>query len=80
MAIIQTLLHYGSYLAAFYAVYLLAGSLAFGLVLWQKVYGKAPTTSRIWSRPRRSRRSHMVSRRSSCRSSTPKWLFGRKHY
>ncbi|TDY89299.1 UNVERIFIED_ORG: hypothetical protein DFO49_3409 [Herbaspirillum seropedicae] len=41
MAIIQTLLHYGSYLAAFYAVYLLAGSLAFGLVLWQKVYGKS---------------------------------------
>lgn len=40
MAIIQTLLHYGSYLAAFYAVYLLAGGLAFGLVLWQKVYGK----------------------------------------
>ena len=41
MALIQTLLHYASYLAAFYALYLLAGSLAFGLVLWQKVYGKA---------------------------------------
>lgn len=41
MAIIQTLLHYGSYLAAFYALYLLAGSLAFGLIVWQKVYSKS---------------------------------------
>lgn len=41
MAIIQTLLHIASYLAAFYALYLLAGSLAFGAVLWQKVYSKA---------------------------------------
>ncbi len=40
MAIIHTLLHYASYLAAFYALYLLAGSLAFGVVLWQKVYSK----------------------------------------
>ncbi|WP_413456636.1 hypothetical protein [Herbaspirillum huttiense] len=41
MAIIQTLLHIASYLAAFYALYLLAGSLAFGAVLWQKVYSKS---------------------------------------
>ncbi len=40
MAIIDTLLHYGSYLAAFYAFYVLAGMLAFGLFLHHKLYRK----------------------------------------
>jgi hypothetical protein len=47
MALIQTLLHYASYLAAFYALYLLAGSLAFGAVL-----GRRSTASRSASRCR----------------------------
>ncbi|MCP1572397.1 hypothetical protein RB25_05935 [Herbaspirillum rubrisubalbicans] len=41
MAIVPTLLHYASYLAAFYALYLLAGALGFGLFVWQSVYHKA---------------------------------------
>jgi hypothetical protein len=40
MAIIETLLHYGSYLAAFYAFYVVAGMLAFGLFLRYKIYQK----------------------------------------
>ncbi|WP_058895416.1 hypothetical protein [Herbaspirillum rubrisubalbicans] len=40
MAIIPTLLHYASYLAAFYALYLLAGALGFGLFVCQSVYHK----------------------------------------
>ncbi|MBP0597375.1 hypothetical protein J8I26_04620 [Herbaspirillum sp. LeCh32-8] len=34
----QSLMHYGSYALAFYALYVVAGSLAFGYYIWRRVY------------------------------------------
>ncbi len=58
MAIIDTLLHYGSYLAAFYAFYVVAGVLAFGLFLRHKLYQKPrqqPVPLRVQYDPRSGR-------------------------
>lgn len=65
MAIIDTLLHYGSYLAAFYAFYVLAGVLAFGLFLRHKLYQKPrhqPVALRLQYDPRARRESESRSR------------------
>ncbi|KAF1046922.1 MAG: hypothetical protein GAK35_00869 [Herbaspirillum frisingense] len=46
MDFFQTLMHYGSYAMAFYALYVVAGSLAFGYYIWRRVY-KEPATKRL---------------------------------
>lgn len=38
MNVFQSLMHYGSYALAFYALYVVAGSLAFGYFIWRRVY------------------------------------------
>ncbi|WP_343653206.1 hypothetical protein [Herbaspirillum sp.] len=65
MAIIDTLLHYGSYLAAFYALYVVAGVLAFGLFLRHRLHQNArhtPLALRVRREPASARdgesRSH----------------------
>ncbi|WP_343585476.1 hypothetical protein [Herbaspirillum sp.] len=38
MTILQSLMHYGSYALGLYALYVLAGALAFGYFIWRKVF------------------------------------------
>ena len=38
MNVFQSLLHAGTYALAFYALYVVAGSLAFGYYVWKRVY------------------------------------------
>nr|WP_198982450.1 hypothetical protein [Herbaspirillum sp. ASV7] len=40
MNVIQSLLHYGSYAVAFYALYFVVAAAAASLYLWQRVYRK----------------------------------------
>lgn len=44
MNVFQTLMHYGAYALAFYALYVVAGALAFGYYIWRRVY--RPATAR----------------------------------
>jgi hypothetical protein len=46
MNVFQSLMHYGSYALAFYALYVVAGSLAFGYFIWRRVYS-APASKKI---------------------------------
>ncbi len=55
MDVIQSLLHYGSYAVAFYALYLVAGSLAFGLYVWLRVF-RQPELKPVPVRVRRNLR------------------------
>ncbi|WDZ94160.1 hypothetical protein Herbaro_11680 [Herbaspirillum sp. WKF16] len=59
MNIFQSLMHYGSYALAFYALYVVAGSLAFGYYIWRRVYSGAPAKPVTVARNLRDGDSHL---------------------
>lgn len=59
MNVFQTLMHYGSYALAFYALYVVAGSLAFGYYIWRRVYRGAASKPAPVMRELRDSDSHV---------------------
>jgi hypothetical protein len=59
MNVFQSLMHYGSYALAFYALYVVAGSLAFGYYIWRRVYSPSSAKPVAVARPLRDTDSHL---------------------
>ncbi|WP_432241473.1 hypothetical protein [Herbaspirillum robiniae] len=58
MNVFQSLMHYGSYALVFYALYVVAGSLAFGYYIWRRVYSGSASKTVSISRDLRDSDSH----------------------